>query len=122
MSILKELLALNEVSDFGHWFSKQGKKEVTPPSEPESDRDVDKIVWDVYKKLKDLGVKNIIRGVVDSWLLGGGYNTTDFIEQLEKLGYDSGWSTYEENADFWKKLGVSKSELEKLADHANGED
>jgi hypothetical protein len=44
-------------------------------------------------------------------LLSGGDSTyfSQFVYKLEKIGFDSAATSYEENKAFWKKIGVTKA-------------
>jgi hypothetical protein len=81
--------------------------------QPEIDLDYN----EVARKISALGVKASAR-VVAAFLEGGdapGFK--EFMDEIEtELGYDSSATTYDENAKFWKEIGVSKEAYDRLAE------
>lgn len=131
-------MKLSEITDFDRWFLNQGKKKsepkhdhkdpdggyeggqnVFPQPEDELAAKVDHIVINVAHKLRKLGVRTN-NGDVETWLCGGGgWKNQHFLDELANIGYDDGATSYEENEEFWKKVGMSKEDYDDVVEYSS---
>ena len=69
------------------------------------------IVGQVAAQLKHARIKTTF-AEVDAWLVGGGRFNPRFFDQIEsQLGYDHDAGGWEDNATFWRKIGVTQDQF-----------
>ncbi len=79
----------------------------------------DKRLDELINKTKDIAEHKFgIKGSYGAWraFLTGG-DADDFEELTNELinhGYDEEATSYEENAEFWRSIGVSKAEMDEM--------
>ena len=56
---------------------------------------------------------NVSADEARSFLFGGG-SLKNALGKFTKAGYNDGATTYNENASFWRKVGISKSDFDRI--------
>ena len=72
---------------------------------------------EICKRMKEKGAELGINGSLAAWqaiFIGGAKGDTALMNAMVKKGYDDGATSYGENTEFFKKLGVTKADFNVL--------